>query len=106
MVRKLQQDPAQQLRLAEVRWADEQAAGRYLVDINVFASDRKGLLRDITSILTNEEIDVLGVSTQSDRRNEKANMRFTVEVSDMSQLSRILEKIAQVPDVLDVRRQV
>ncbi len=106
MVRKLQSDPAQQARLVDVRWADEQSAGRYLVDVHVFAGDRKGLLRDITSILTNEEIDVLGVNTQSDRRKEKANMRFTVEVSDMSQLSRILDKIARVPDVLDVRRQV
>jgi (p)ppGpp synthase/HD superfamily hydrolase len=33
-------------------------------------------------------------------------MRFTVEVRDMTQLSRVLDKLAQVPDVLDVHRQV
>ena len=52
------------------------------------------------------EIDVLGVSSQSDRRHERANMRITAEVTDMDQLSRVLEKLAQIPDVIDVRRQL
>jgi GTP pyrophosphokinase len=33
-------------------------------------------------------------------------MRFTVEISDIRQLSRILDKLAQLPDVLEARRQV
>ncbi len=93
-------------RLVEVQWAAQQEEARYPVDIRVFAGDRKGLLRDISAILTNEEVDVIGVSTQSDRKRDRATMRFTLEISDMRQLSRILEKIAQLPDVLEVRRQV
>ncbi|HXK57038.1 MAG TPA: ACT domain-containing protein, partial [Gammaproteobacteria bacterium] len=76
------------------------------VDIRVVAGDRKGLLRDISSILTNEEVFVIGVSTQSNRKTDQANMRFTVEVANMRQLSRILEKISQLPDVIEVHRQV
>jgi GTP pyrophosphokinase len=96
----------QRARLAEVQWAGEQPEGAFLVDVQVYAGDRKGLLRDISSVFANEEIDVLGVKTHSDRRHERASMRFTVEVRDMTQLSRVLDKLAQVPDVLDVRRQV
>jgi len=48
---------------------------------------------------------VLGVNTQTDRRKETANMLFTVEMDNVAQLSRVLEKLAQVPDVLQVRRQ-
>ena len=47
-----------------------------------------------------------GVSTQSNRKTEQASMRFTIEVSSMRQLSRILDKLGQLPDVIEVRRQV
>jgi GTP pyrophosphokinase len=93
-------------RLIDVAWAGEGATGTYQVDIRITAADRKGLLRDISAILTNEEVDVLGVNTQSNRKMDRANMRFTIEINNMRQLSRLLEKIAQLPDVLAVRRDV
>ena len=92
--------------MVEVAWAEQLAEAIYPVDIRVVASDRKGLLRDVSSILTNEEVDVIGVSTQSNRKTDQANMRFTVEVVSMRQLSRILEKISQLPDVLEVHRLI
>jgi GTP pyrophosphokinase len=97
---------ADQVRLIEVHWSEQPADTRYPVDIQVQASDRKGLLRDISSAITNEDVDVLGVNTHSDRSNDTATMRFTVEIAGMQQLSRILNKVAQVPDVIDVRRRV
>jgi len=96
----------EQARLVEVAWAEQPPEISYQVDIRVVAGDRKGLLRDISAILTNEEVDVIGVSTQSNRKTDQANMRFTVEVASMRQLSRILEKISQLPDVIDVYRLV
>jgi GTP pyrophosphokinase len=104
VVRKM--DAQNQARLVDVSWADAQNESRFLVDVHVQAGDRKGLLRDISSVFANAEIDVVGVKTQSDRRKDQASMRFTVEVSDMSQLSRVIDRLAQIPDVLDVRRMV
>jgi GTP pyrophosphokinase len=92
------------LRLVEVHWSDQQSQTTYAVDFLVIAVDRKGLLRDISSILTNEDIDVIGVNTNSDRKTDTASMRFTVEVSDMDQLSRLLCKVEQLPDVNVVKR--
>jgi GTP pyrophosphokinase len=97
-------DASNKARLIDVEWAGSQQQSRFLVDIRVLAGDRKGLLRDISSVFANAEIDVLGVNTQSDRRHDQASMRFTVEVMDMAQLSRVIERLAQVPDVIDVRR--
>ncbi|MET0088516.1 MAG: bifunctional (p)ppGpp synthetase/guanosine-3',5'-bis(diphosphate) 3'-pyrophosphohydrolase [Candidatus Thiodiazotropha sp.] len=91
-------------RLIEVHWGDEQEKSQYAVDFMVVAHDRKGLLRDISGILTNEDIDVIGVNTNSDRRTDTATMRFTVEVNDMKQLSRLLSKVEQLPDVNLVKR--
>jgi GTP pyrophosphokinase len=104
VVRKM--DPANQARLVDVNWAEKQSESRFLVDIHVQAGDRKGLLRDISSVFANAEIDVVGVNTQSDRKNDQASMRFTVEVCDMSQLSRVMDRLAQIPDVMSVRRLV
>ncbi len=92
------------LRLVEVHWSDQQSQTTYAVDFLVVASDRKGLLRDISGILTNEDVDVIGVNTNSDRKTDTASMRFTVEVSDMDQLSRLLSKVEQLPDVNVVKR--
>jgi len=104
VVQKMDQD--NRARLIDVVWAEGQEHSHFTVDIQVLAEDRKGLLRDITSVFANADIDVLGVNTQSDRRHERASMRFTAEVQDMRQLSRVIEQLAQIPDVYDVRRQV
>ncbi|WP_456412216.1 RelA/SpoT family protein [Thiolapillus sp.] len=104
VVKRLRQDQAE--RLLPVNWSEDQSQGAFLADIQIYAHDRKGLLRDISSVFSNEEVDVLGVKTHTDRKKEKASMRFTTEVADMTQLSRVLEKLAQIPDVLEVRRQV
>ena len=93
-------------RLVRVIWADHEADVSYPVDLRVIAMDRKGLLRDISSIFTNEDIDVVGVHTQSHRKTDRATMKFTIEITDVGQLSRIIDKVAQLPDVEDVRRQV
>lgn len=99
-------DGEQRERLVEVVWSEQQTGARYPVDVSVTARDRKGLLRDISSLLTSDEVDVVGVSCRLDRKQDMASMRFTLEISDIQQLSRVLNKVAQMPDVLEVRRRV
>jgi GTP pyrophosphokinase len=103
--RNLRRLPEQErARLLDVRWAAELTDSAFPVDLLVLAADRKGLLRDIGSILSDEDVDVVGVNTVSDRLTDRAAMRFTVEVRDMDQLTQVLGKLRQIPDVLDVRR--
>jgi GTP pyrophosphokinase len=94
----------EKMRLIEVHWADQTADAAYRVDVLVLAADRKGLLRDVSSVFSDEEIDVLGGNTASDRHTDRATMRFTIEVKDIQQLEHVLVKLAQIPDVLEVRR--
>jgi GTP pyrophosphokinase len=91
-------------RLINVRWADQPADAGYSVDVLVIAADRKGLLRDVSSVLSDDDVDVLGVNTHSERSTDTAAMRFTLEVKNMAHLEKILAKLQQIPDVLDVRR--
>ncbi|WP_089729139.1 RelA/SpoT family protein [Candidatus Thiosymbion oneisti] len=94
----------EQARLIEVHWADQGIEAAYPVDLLVIAGDRKGLLRDVSSVFSDQGIDVVGVNTVSDRTKDLATMRFTVEVKDVSQLDQVLVKLRQVPDVLEVKR--
>ena len=98
--------PQERERLIEVRWAGADPEAAYPVDLVVLAVDRKGLLRDVSSVITNEDLDVVGVSTHSDRDTDTATMRFTVEVRDADQLEQVRLKLAQLPGVLEVRRGV
>ena len=92
-------------RLIEVEWGDDTEEG-YVVEIAVEAYDRSGLLRDITSVLANEKINLNGVNTATDQHDGIARMRLTLEIADIGQLSRVLTKIGQLPNVVEARRKV
>ena len=95
----------EQQRLIEVEWeSDEGESGEFKVDIRVIALDRKGLFRDISAIFSNEEVDITTVRTNTNPRKQQAVMRFTVEISDISQLQGLLEKLNQSPDVIKAMR--
>lgn len=91
-------------RLIEVNWGAQRDSA-YPVAVEVMAYDRPGLLRDITSLLANEKINVLGVGTLTDK-NQIAHMSFTLEIPDIETLSRILALLDQIPNVMRVRRKV
>ena len=91
-------------RLLDVSWAEQPPEGGYPVEIKLIAADRKGLLRDVSSVLADEDANVLGTNTHSDPTNDVATMHFTIEVGTVDQLDRVLVKLKQLPDVHDVRR--
>ncbi|MCP1674716.1 GTP pyrophosphokinase [Natronocella acetinitrilica] len=91
-------------RLIEVSWRGR-AEQKYPVDIQIDAYDRQGLLRDITAILTNEKINVLGVNTSTGRDDHRARMTLTVEIGDVTQMSRLMDRIAGLRNVVDVCRR-
>ena len=95
----------EQERMIEVAWGREQKAV-YPVDIMIQAYDRTGLLRDITSILLQEKINVLAANTRTDPETAIANMLLTLEIGGVEQLSRILDKISRLPNITDAHRQL
>jgi GTP pyrophosphokinase len=91
-------------RLIEVDWGSD-ATGTYPVDVAIQAFDRRGLLRDITTLLANEGVNVTAVNTLSHQESHTADMILTVEIPDIDALSRIIARIGQLPNVTDVRRK-
>ena len=68
------------------------------------AYDRKGLLRDVTAVVSNEAVNIVALDSSTERRSHLVHMRLTVEVRDIEQLSRVLGRLAQLPNVSDCRR--
>lgn len=93
----------EQMRLVEVDWGDE-SIGEYQAGLAVVAYDRQGLLRDITSAITNEGVTVSALNTRTDDTDLTAHMNITVNVNSIEQLVTLMEKIRQLRNVISVER--
>ncbi|MEO6824489.1 MAG: TGS domain-containing protein [Nitrosospira sp.] len=89
-------------RLIAADW-DGSKDATYPVDIEIDALDRGGLLRDISNILSREKINVTATHTRS--RDVTATMRFTLKITSLEQLYRVLVLIQNVSGVISASRK-
>lgn len=87
-------------RLLQVDWGH--AERTFPVPIKIKAYDRQGLMSDVSNLLANENINIITVSVNVNR--SIADLRLTVEVKDLAQLSRILTRIENLPNVMEAQR--
>jgi guanosine-3',5'-bis(diphosphate) 3'-pyrophosphohydrolase len=89
-------------RMIEVEWAPS-SKSVFLVQIQVEALDRAGLLSDVTRVLSEYHVNILSatVSTNSDRL---ALSRFVFEMGDTTHLDRVLNAVRRIEAVYDVYR--
>lgn len=88
--------------MIEVEWAPT-SKGLFLVNIQVEALDRSGLLSDITRVLTEHHVNILSASvhTGTDRL---ALSRFAFEMGDVTHLDHVLNAVRRIDGVYDVYR--
>jgi GTP pyrophosphokinase len=101
-VLQLQADEPQ--RIIKVEWGSAPQSA-YSVDIIIEAYDRYGLLRDITALLDNERINISALQTLSDKRKNTVDMLITAEIRSIDELSRILTRLNQLPNIASARRK-
>jgi len=96
-------------RVIPVAWGatDASRPALYPVDVQVEASDRQGLLRDVSEVFAKEKTNVTGVKSSSvkDASGGTAYMTFTVEVADAARLGATLAQVCRVPGVRAARRR-
>ncbi|HRO35467.1 bifunctional (p)ppGpp synthetase/guanosine-3',5'-bis(diphosphate) 3'-pyrophosphohydrolase [Thauera sp.] len=93
-------------RVIPAEWGEKAHDTRnalYQVDISVQASDRQGLLRDISEVLSREKLNVIAVNTLT--KKGTAYMRFTMEVGGIKQVQRAITLVREVPGVIDAQRK-
>ena len=91
-------------RLIEVDWGE--ASPTYQVMISVRAYDRPGLLRDITTLVADEGVNLAQAAATVNRSDNTSLFTATLEVSSATQLARILARIEGLPNVLEARREL
>ena len=91
-------------RVLAVAWG-KTGTSEFPVDIEVQAYDRRGLVRDVSAALADEKISIQGMNTNTDKRDNIAHMQFSIGITGLPQLSRVLTRIAQVPNVVSARRK-
>jgi GTP pyrophosphokinase len=91
-------------RVLPVNWGTLKTA-EFPVDIEVQAFDRRGLVRDVSAALADEKISIRGMNTMTDARDHVAHMRIAITISGLAQLSQVLARIAQLPNVVSARRK-
>ncbi|MCA2000901.1 MAG: TGS domain-containing protein, partial [Chloroflexi bacterium] len=87
-------------RLLQVKWG--QMERTYPVPIKIKAYDRQGLVSDISNLLADENINIADVKVNLNR--SMADLRLTIEVKDLTQLSRVLARIENLPNVMEAHR--
>ena len=90
-------------RLIAIDWAktDERT---YPVLVQVEAFDRAGLVHDISGIVSAEHVNMLSANAVAGRRDHVALITAMLEISSADQLTRILNKIDRLPNVIEARR--
>ncbi|PRO69380.1 GTP diphosphokinase [Alteromonas gracilis] len=97
----LSQHPERQI---EVNWSEELKVG-FETGIDIFCHDRTGLLRDITTVLANENVPLLGVNSLSDKNRQTALITISIEVHDLDTVSKVLTRLRQLKGVTDAKRK-
>lgn len=80
------------------------SGGGYEVDMQIDALDRKWLLKDITTLIAQEDAHVLDIRSDNVRNSGRAQLRLRLKVSDYGQLSNLLGKLDALPGVENARR--
>ncbi|HLC05007.1 MAG TPA: bifunctional (p)ppGpp synthetase/guanosine-3',5'-bis(diphosphate) 3'-pyrophosphohydrolase [Anaerolineales bacterium] len=87
-------------RLVQVSWGLPHQT--YPVSVRIRAYDRDGLMRDVSTLVANEGINMSSIHVST--KNSLANFDLVMGITDLSQLSRLLNRLEALPNVLEARR--
>jgi GTP pyrophosphokinase len=96
------QDLSKDTRFIDVEW-DHGEQASYAAQIQVVASDKAGLLSQITQVISEVELTVSSLNAKTNKEGI-ALINMTVEIKDVKQLDKMMKRIKSLSDVIDVYR--
>lgn len=92
-------------RLINVYWEKEQDKNTsYLSEIQIMANDRKGLLAEIASTISELKILITGMNLKT-TKNQTAVVNIVIEINSTDELNQVVKKIRNISGVYDVQRK-
>jgi GTP pyrophosphokinase len=96
---------ADRARLVRVGWSGLKGE-RYLARVRIEGLDRVGMLRDITTIVADERVNMGDIHTTSNKGGGTQQILATLEVTGIDQLLRLMSRLESISGVYEVRRDV
>jgi GTP pyrophosphokinase len=87
-------------RLVRVNWGE--ARNTYPVPVRIKAYDRNGLMRDVSTLISEEGINMAKVSV--DVKNNLAVFDMILDIRNLAELSKVLDRLENLPNVLEAQR--
>jgi len=94
--------PEKQTQLISVNWGTKKAS--YAVPIVIHAFNSHNLLNDVTQILAQAKIHISNAVLDT-HPDFSALLNLTIQIENTDQLSQVLNKISQLPNIVDVKRK-
>ena len=90
-------------RRIDVHW-DPKEGSQYHARLTVEVNDGRGVLKDLTSVISNQGLNIVKVKSRSSRTVDRARVSFVVEVADKRQLERVAAALGRMEAVREVHR--
>ncbi|MFC3927514.1 RelA/SpoT family protein [Streptococcus caprae] len=91
-------------RLIEVEWEDTPSSKEYMANIDIYGLNRSGLLNDVLQILSNMTKNISSVNAQPTKDMKFANIHVSFGITNLDNLTSVVDKIKVIPDVYSVKR--
>lgn len=91
-------------RMVKAQWGQQTNDAGFTATLRVTAPDYPGLLRDVTTVIANEKLNVLGVRSRIDRMKDLSIIDVDLMLVGVNSLGRLMDKIRTVPRVKSVKR--
>ena len=92
-------------RVLSVDWGASGPDRRFPVAVAIHAFDRRGLVRDISSVLADEHVNIETMNTVTSAAENTADVDLRVSVHGLDELSRLLSRLSALPNVISARRR-
>ena len=76
------------------------------VEIRVEAYDRQGLTRDVTGVFADARISIQEMKLETFPSHNTADIHLTINVRGLDELSRILNRLTTLPNVISAERKL
>lgn len=90
-------------RYVDVQWGAQNKQS-YQATMQLLCADRQGLLRDVSTIIANDRLSIVGMQSSVDNKRQSLKMTITVEIPSSEVLTKLINKLSQIDDVIEVSR--
>jgi len=95
-------------RILDADWQEDAVKdndGRYQAEVVLFATNRRGLLVDVSRTLTEKNVNIIAVNTRTSKQ-EVVTMEIVFDTSGKDEMSNVIDKLRNVEGVIDIQRKI